>query len=170
MVLGGLATLLVVPLAAACGGGDDYADSIPPATTRTIEVTAFEIKGSTHASELAPPSSDPSMLSNGYGFKGVGVYEADSDKWQVATYLWSPGEIVAYQGDTLNLHFFVINGNIHTVWIEGPDGETVVDEIEMNRGREYNISLRPTKAGVYRLICDEHDPSMTAEIVVLARP
>jgi plastocyanin len=40
----------------------------------------------------------------------------------------------------------------------------------MNRGREYQISLRVTKAGVYRLICETHEPTMTAEIVVLPRP
>jgi plastocyanin len=169
-VLGGLATLLVVPLAAACGGGDNYADSIPAATTRTVQITAFEIKGSTHASELAPPSVDPSGLSDGYGFKDVGVYEADSDKWQVASYMWSPGEVTAFQGDTLNLNIFVLNGNKHETWIEGPDGETVVDEFEMNRGREYQVSVRVTKPGVYRLICNTHEPTMTAEIVVLPRP
>lgn len=169
-VLGGLATLLVVPLVAACGGGDSYVDSIPAPTTRTVQITAFEIKGSTHASELAPPSVDPSDLSDGYGFKTVGVYEADSDKWQVASYMWSPGEVTAFQGDKLNLNFFVLNGNKHEVWVEGPDGETVIDEVEMNRGREYQISLTVTKPGVYRLICNTHEPTMTAEIVVLPRP
>jgi plastocyanin len=112
---------------------------------------------------------DPEQLGNGYGFKGVGVYEPDSDKWQVASYIWGPSELVAYEGDTLNLHFFIINGNEHETWIEGPNGETVVAEIEMNRGREYNMRFTPEKAGVYRLICNEHEPSMTAEIVVLPR-
>ncbi len=169
MTLAGVVALLAA-VSAACGGGDNYADSFPDATTRTIQITAFEIKGSTSAADLAPPSVDPSGLSDGYGFKGVGTYEADSDKWQVASYMWSPGQVTAFQGDTLDLNFFVLNGNEHETWIEGPDGETVLDEVEMNRGREYQISVQVTKPGVYRLICNTHEPTMTAEIVVLPRP
>lgn len=161
--------VLVTAFTIACSSGDNYADSIPAATTRTIQITAFEIKGSTHAADLAPPRVDPSGLSDGYGFKDVGVYEADSDKWQVASYMWSPGEVTAFQGDTLNLNFFVLNGNKHEVWIEGPDGATVLEEMEMNRGREYQITLKVTQPGVYRLICETHEPTMTAEIVVLPR-
>lgn len=168
VALGALAVLSAA-LTVACGGGDKYADSIPDPTTRQIQVTAFEIKGSTHASELAPPTVDPSGLSDGYGFKTVGVYEEDSDKWQVASYMWLPGEVTAFQGDTLNLNIFVLNGNKHEVWIEGPDGATVADERELNRGREYQISFRATMPGVYRLICNTHEPTMTAEIVVLPR-
>lgn len=169
MAIGGLVVLLVAPLALACGGGDDYADSIPDPTTRLIQITAFEIKGSTSASELAPPSVDPAGLSLGYGFKDVGEYEADSDKWQVASYMWSPGEVTAFEGDRLDLNIFVLNGNEHDVWIEGPDGETVLDATELNRGREYQFTVSATKAGVYRLICSTHAPTMTAEIVVLPR-
>jgi len=169
MVLGGFAVMLAA-LLAACGGGGDYADSLPEPSARTIQVTAFEIKGSTSAADLAPPDVDPKTLSAGYGFKDVGDYEADSDKWQVASYMWSPGEVTAFEGDTLDFNIFVLNGNNHETWIQGPDGETVVSTIELNRGREYQISMEATKAGVYRLICNTHAPTMTAEIVVLPRP
>ena len=149
----------------------DLAALLPPPTEHFIEVTAFEVKGATSANDLAPPDVDPSTLSDGFGFKGPGDYDPDNpDKWQVASYMWLPGQMVAYQGDTLNLHFFILNGNEHAVWIEGPDGETVVDETEMNRGREYNMSASVATAGVYRLICNNHEPTMTAEIVVLPRP
>ena len=169
MALAGLAALLAA-VSVACGAADEYADSFPPPTSRNIQVTAFEIKGSTSASELAPPSVDPATLSSGYGFKDVGVYEADSDKWQVASYMWSPGEVTAFQGDTLDLNIFVLNGNKHETWVQGPDGETVVGPIELKRGREYTISIGVVKPGVYRLICNTHAPTMTAEILVLPRP
>ena len=170
MALGGAAVLLVAAVGSVCGdSGEDYAALIPPPTERVIEMTGFELKGSTRASELAPPEINPEQLGNGYGFKDVGVYESDSDKWQVASYMWLPGEVTAFQGDTLDLNFFVLNGNKHDVWIEDPDGETVSQTTEMNRGREYQISLRVTKPGVYRLICGTHAPTMTAEIVVLPR-
>ena len=143
----------------------------PPPTEHFIEVTAFEVKGATSANDLDPPDVDPSTLSDGFGYKAPGEYDSDNpDKWQVASYMWTPGQMVANQGDTLNLHFFVLNGNEHEVWIEGPDGETIVDETMMNRGREYNMTVTATKAGVYRLICNNHEPTMTAEIVVLPRP
>ncbi len=149
----------------------DLAALLPPPTEHFIEVTAFEVKGATSASDLAPPDVDPSTLSDGFGYKAPGEYDPDNpDQWQVASYMWTPGQMVAYQGDTMNLHFFVLNGNEHQVWIEGPDGETVVDETEMNRGREYNMSVSLASAGVYRLICNNHEPTMTAEIVVLPRP
>ena len=167
MLTGGVA-LSVVALMVACGG-DSYADSLPEAAARDVQVTAFEIKGATSASQLAPPDVDPATLSSGYGFKNVGDYEPDSDNWQVASYMWSPGEITAFEGDTLNLNIFVLNGNVHQTLVEGPDGDTVVAPIELNRGREYQISVPVTKEGVYKLICTTHAPTMTAEIVVLPR-
>jgi plastocyanin len=81
--------------------------------------------------------------------------------------MWSPGNMTAFQGDKVNLHFFIVNGNEHEVWVEGPDGSTVVDETEMNRGREYTFTFDASQAGVYRLVCNNHEPTMTAELVVL---
>ena len=71
--------------------------------------------------------------------------------------------------DTLNLHFFILNGNEHTVWVEDPNGTVVTDVTEMNRGREYDFSVSAVEPGVYRLICSTHGPTMTAEILVLPR-
>ena len=144
---------------------------LPPPTKHLIEVTAFEVKGSTSANDLAPPDVDPSTLSAGFGYKAPGDYDPDNpDKWQVASYMWNPGQMVAYQGDTLRLHVFVLNGNTHETWIEDPDGNIVGDVVVMNRGREYDLSASLEKAGVYKLICSTHAPTMTAEIVVLPRP
>ena len=166
----------------ACDDGTDDGDTaaevaaalaalLPPPTTHLIEVTAFEVKGSTSIDDLAAPDIDPSTLSAGFGYKAPGEYDPDNpDKWQVASYMWTPGQMVAYQGDTLDLHIFVLNGNTHETWIEDPDGNVVGDIVVMNRGREYDLSASLEKAGVYRLICSTHAPTMTAEIVVLPRP
>ena len=144
---------------------------VPPPTTHLIEVTAFEVKGSTSLNDLAPPDVDPSTLSAGFGYKAPGDYDADNpDKWQVASYMWLPGQMVANQGDTLDLHVFVLNGNTHETRIEDPDGNIVGDIVVMNRGREYDLSASLESAGVYRLICSTHAPTMTAEIVVSPRP
>jgi len=164
IVVGALA-VVVAALTIACTSSQSGSSK-----PRVVQVTAFELKGSTTAAELAPPTEDFKKLSDGYGFKGPGVFEpAPSTKWEVASYIWSPGEVTAFKGDTLELNFVVINGNKHTVWIEGPDGATVLEETLMQRGREYKKSVKLAKAGVYRLLCNEHDPTMTAEIVALSR-
>lgn len=176
-VIGCMALVIAIVFAlSACGGGTDDADAagdaqIPPPTSHLIEVTAFEVKGSTSVDDLAAPDIDPSTLSAGFGYKAPGDYDPDNpDKWQVASYMWNPGQMVAYQGDTLDLHVFVLNGNTHETRIEDPDGNIVGDIVVMNRGREYDLSASLEKAGVYRLICSTHAPTMTAEIVVLPRP
>ncbi len=134
---------------------------------RLIEVTGFEIKGTTNTEDLAVPEVDPSTLSAGYGYKAPGFDEDNPTDWRVETYIWGPGNMTAFQGDTIDLHTFILNGNSHTVRIEGPDGSTVVEDVEMNRGRTYNLKFDATQAGVYKLICLTHAPTMTADIVVL---
>jgi plastocyanin len=67
----------------------------------------------------------------------------------------------------VTLRTFVINGDKHTVWLEAPDGSTAAGEVVMNRGREYNFQFTADLAGYYTLHCDEHDPTMSATILVL---
>jgi plastocyanin len=141
-----------------------------PAGTSTFYLTGVEWKGTTSTTKLAPPSIDPTELSDGYGFKGPGVLDATNpDKWQVASYVWTPGSMIAYQGDQIDLTLFIVNGDEHSTWIEAPDGTEVVVEQEMNRGREYNLTFTATQSGVYRLVCNEHEPTMTAYILALPR-
>ena len=142
------------------------AASIDP-VDRLIEVTGFEIKGTTNTEDLAVPEVDPSTLSAGYGYKAPGFDDDNPTDWRVETYIWGPGNMTAFQGDTIDLHTFILNGNSHTVRVEGPDGSTVVEDVEMNRGRTYNLKFVATQAGVYKLICLTHAPTMTADIVVL---
>ena len=144
----------------------DGAPRIDP-VERLIEVTGFEIKGTTNTEDLAVPEVDPSTLSAGYGYKAPGFDEDNPTNWRVETYIWGPGNMTAFQGDKINLHTFILNGNSHTVRVEGPDGSTVVEDVEMNRGRTYNLKFDATQAGVYKLICITHEPTMTADIVVL---
>ncbi len=157
-----------VLLLAACGDDDDGGGgiSIPP-TNRLIEVTGFEVKGTTNTDDLAAPEVDPKTLSAGYGYNAPGFDEDSPNNWRVASYMWNAGDTTAFQGDSMNLHVFILNGNSHNVWVEAPDGSKVVDDIEMNRGRTYNLEFDATEAGVYKLVCSTHGPTMTAEIVVI---
>ncbi|MFQ5860217.1 MAG: hypothetical protein ACE5IG_01545 [Dehalococcoidia bacterium] len=134
---------------------------------KQFHLNVIEIKGTTNTDDLAPPTVDPETLSDGYGFKAPGFDPANPKNWRVESYMWTPAAMTVFEGDTVELTTFVLNGNKHEVWAEAPDGEEVVQEFEMNRGREYNISFTASQAGVYRLICNTHEPTMTAYILAL---
>ncbi len=147
-------------LATACGG------SGPAPSEVTFDISIIEIKGATDGIEQ--PSVDPTTLSDGYRFKPAGEYDADNPaKWQVSTYLFSPSALSVVVGDSVTLRTFVINGDEHTTWLEAPDGSTVGAEVTMNRGREYNSTFTADQAGYYTLHCDEHEPTMSMQILAL---
>jgi len=159
--------VLLLAAVAACSDDDDGGGvSIPP-TDRLIEVTGFEVKGTTNTDDLAAPDVDPETLSAGFGYSAPGFDDENPKNWRVASYMWNAGDMTAFQGDSINLHTFILNGNSHNVWVEDPDGSKVVQDIEMNRGRDYNLEFEATQAGVYKLICSTHGPTMTADIVVI---
>ncbi len=138
--------------------------------TRQIFITAVEFKGSTTADKVAPPSVDPNSLSRGYAYKGPG--EADKtapQRWEVASYQFSPGFVTVHQGDTVALTVFVANGDHHEVQVTAPDGRVLVPKSTWDRGREYRASFVAEKPGTYRLNCLTHAPTMTATILVLPR-
>lgn len=137
--------------------------------TRHYYVTGVEWKGTTSADSLTPPPVDPKTLSDGYGFNPTGFDSGNPQNWRVATYVWTPASMIAYEGDKVTLTIFIVNGNKHTTWVESPDGSDATGETEMQRGREYTISFTAGKPGVYILHCDDHDPTMTAYIQVLPR-
>lgn len=151
--------IFVAMLAAGCAG-----DSLAPSQV-TFDISIIEIKGATDG--IDPPTDNPQSLSAGYRFKPPGEYDdSNPDKWQVSTYLFSPSALTVIQGDTVTLRMFVINGDTHVTWLEAPDG-TRVDEITMNRGREYSLTFTADQAGYYTLHCDNHAPTMSAQILAL---
>ncbi len=179
-ILGGAAVLVatavvacstdVTPLENRVGAVEDrVAKLVPPPEVKQFYVTGVEWKGTTSADALAPPSVDPTTLSRGYGFKGPGILDLSSpEKWQVATYTWTPGSMVAYEGDTVELTAFIVNGDHHDTRLVAPDG-TEIQAMEMNRGREYKLAFEASQAGRYQLVCDTHAPTMAANITVLPR-
>jgi plastocyanin len=153
-------------VSAAQGQAGKIAD---PAKTRHYYVTGVEWKGTTTAKNLQPPDKNPTTLSAGYGFKGPGYDATAPDKWEVGTYTWTPGSMMAYQGDKVAMTVFIVNGDTHSTWIEAPDGTRVVQPVDMQRGREYKVAFDATQAGVYKMVCSSHAPSMTGYVQVVPR-
>jgi plastocyanin len=159
-----IGTTLAVLLQAGMGGAQQKG-----ATAHTIFLTALEVKGSTTADALAPPTVNPADLSKGYGFKGPGQADKNApQRWEVSSYLFAPAWVTVRRGDTVALTVFVVNGDEHEVSVMAPDGQRVVATAKWNRGREYHAEFVAARAGTYQLVCSTHAPSMIASFGVLS--
>jgi plastocyanin len=139
-------------------------------TTHNIFVSLIEVKGGTTVDKLQPPPQNPKDLSKGYEFKGPGVADKSSPhRWEVSTYMFAPAFMTVRQGDEVVLTAFVVNGDEHEVWINAPDGTTVVPRTKWSRGREYQARFVAERSGPYQLLCSGHAPTMTATVFALPR-
>lgn len=130
----------------------------------TFDVQLIEVKGATDG--IDAPDIDPTGLSSGYGYTPPGEYDAENlNKWQVATYMYSPGSMSVVQGDQVTLRMFGVNGDEHTMFVQAPDGSTVVESFTVNRGREVTTSFTADQAGHYKIFCTTHAPTMTADVL-----
>ena len=128
-----------------------------------FDVELIEVKGATDG--IPAPDVDPTSLSRGYGYKAPGDYDPDNpDKFQVATYMFAPGAMTVAKGDAVTLRMFGVNGDEHVMFVQAPDGSTVVEAFTVNRGREDTVSFTADQTGHYKLICSNHSPTMTADI------
>lgn len=161
-----ISLLLLAGLAMTACGADTGAVGLEPNEV-VFDVNIIEIKGATDGIEA--PSVDPATLSTGYKFKAPGEYDAEnSAKWQVSSYMYSPAAFVVGQGDAVTLRTFVLNGDNHVTWLEAPDGSRVAGtDVTMNRGRQYEVSFSADQPGYYTWKCADHDPTMSAQILVL---
>jgi plastocyanin len=153
-------TVIVGLLLAACSASNSGAEP----SDVTFDVELIEIKGATDG--IDAPDVDPTGLSAGYGYKPPGEYDADNaDKWQVATYMFAPAAMSVVKGDEVTLRFFGVNGDHHGISLVAPDGSTVVDHFDMSRGQEKLLTFTADQVGHYKLICGNHSPTMTADIL-----
>jgi hypothetical protein len=125
---------------------------------RTIYMAAVEPSGGADVErEPLPPALPPGG--------GYILNEPDeTGRWEVATYRWSPGTIVVNQGDEVTLEIVGVNGREHHTEIEGYDLEFVV-----RRGELTTATFTADEAGIFNIVCHDHQPSMTAQLVVLAQ-
>ena len=125
---------------------------------RTIYMAAVEPKGGvTVDSEPFPMEALPG--GGGYILKAPD----STGRWEISTYRWEPGTIVVNQGDVVTLEIIGINGKEHPLIIEGYDVSATV-----KRGQITSVTFTADKAGIFKITCGVHLPSMQADLVVLA--
>jgi len=138
---------------------------LPPATEppreRIIWMEAVEYKGATEVQKLAPPTRDPEDVGPAFEFKWV----EPNKKWQVSAYAFTPSTVVVNQGDKVTLRIFGVNGNLHKVYVERYSPNIV----ELNRGRFIDITFTADKAGLFQIVCTNHEPAMRGWLIVLPR-
>lgn len=146
--------LVIVSVAASIGFATTVAFASP--ANRTFTIAAIEPKGGAQVEKEAFPRVP---LPQG---GGLILKEPNADgRWEIATYIWSAQQITVNQGDDVTLQFVGINGASHPTMIEGYD-----QSFELKRGSVHNVSFKADKAGVFKIICTTHGPTMTSELVV----
>jgi hypothetical protein len=120
--------------------------------------------------QLKPPSANPPGVSKDYGFKAPDQADKNAPKRrEVASCMLTRGFLTLHQGDIVTLNAPAVDGDQHQVLMTAPDGQVVVPTATSHRGRQYRVSFVADQAGLYRLNCFNHAPTMTAAILVLPR-
>ena len=99
---------MVAAIAFAIGTGNVLAEK------RFFTVAAVEPKGGVTA-DREPFPSEPLPAGGGYVLNKPDA----NDRWEVSTYLWTPGQIIVNEGDEVTLEFIGINGASHPATIRG---------------------------------------------------
>jgi plastocyanin len=101
----------------------------------------------------------------GVEFKGTaGAGEPHIDEGdKVERYVFVPDKIVVQQGQHVHLHFLGINGGGgHTVIIEN----YVTTPFQFFRNQTVTKEFVADEAGVFKIVCSDHPPTMTGELIV----
>jgi plastocyanin len=126
---------------------------------RVIYMAAVEMKGGTQH-DKEPYPADPLPAGAGY----LKTPPNAGGRWEVSTYQWSPGTIVAREGETVTLEIVGINGDVHPATIPG-----LVGSFTVKRGEVTRVTFTAGKPGLYPVICTKHLPSMQGTLVVLPK-
>ncbi len=126
---------------------------------RTIYMAAVEMKGGTQH-DKEPYPADPLPAGAGY----LKTPPNAAGRWEVSTYQWSPGTIVAREGETVTLEIVGINGDVHPATIPG-----LVESFTVKRGQVTRVTFTAGKPGLYPVVCTKHRPSMQGTLVVLPK-
>lgn len=114
--------------------------------------------------KVSVPAVNPKKFSDGYdctckpGAKSITV-EQD---------MFLPSAITVHQGDVVALRIFALEGH-HVITLYDPTGAKVFSKYKNYAGREYLKIFTADQLGIYRLVCETHDPTMKLNITVLRK-
>ena len=142
----GIAGLLLVPFAAACGGSDEESGS-----TITPGATATKAEGG-----------------NGDGGNGNGGGETREIEVVMTDNIFTPKEIKVPVNTTIKFTASNKGTAIHNMHILSKDaeGKDFSSDLIVNAGSESEFEAKFTKKGVINFQCDYHLPEMAGKIVV----
>ena len=146
--------------AAAVCVGTLIAGALQAPVKRTFTILAVEPKGGVTADREPFPSAP---LPPGGGFV-VSPPDAKSQRWEVSAYVRLPSQIIVNQGDEVTLDFVRINGAAHATTIAA-FGQTFT----VKRAKLTRVTFVADKPGIHGIVCSTHQPSMTGELIVLAK-
>jgi len=127
--------------------------------TRTIYMAAVEPKGGSGvSSEPFPTTTLPP--GGGYVLKAPD----NTGRWEVSTYQWQPSVIVARQGEQVTLEIIGINGAEHLAALP-----PYVEKFTVKRGQITRVTFTADRAGMFPILCVNHQPTMTGYLVVLPK-
>ncbi len=151
LLMGALALMVV---ASSCAG---ETGSGLESGERTIHMAAIEPKGEASADE-EPFPTDPLPAGGGYVLE-----EPDAEgNWVVETYRWLPSEVTVVEGDKVTMEILGVNGASHPSTIEGYGLD-----FEVKRGQVTTVQFTADKPGIFRFVCQVHQPTMTGSLIVL---
>src|SRR6266542_3832356 len=114
--------------------------------------------------KVSLPAVNPTKFSDAYdctckpGAKSITV-EQD---------VFLPSAITVHQGDVVALRIFAVEGH-HVLTLYDPTGAKVFSKYKNYAAREYLKIFTANQLGIYRLVCETHDPTMKLNITVLRK-
>ena len=136
------------------------------AEVRDYYIKTVHIDGSTSTKGGADHKAEPFPTAPMPEGGGLVLSKPDeAGKWRMRAFAFEPAQIVVKAGEPIQLHFVGVQGMSHSIHVEG-DG--VDERFTLTRGNMHTLDLTPLKAGIIKIECYDHKPSMRGEIVVLA--
>ena len=130
------------------------------AEERVVYMALIEPKGGVTVDKEPYPTAE---LPKGGGY--VKKAPDPSGRWEVSVYQFSPATIVVKQGDRVTLEMIGINGAKHSVHVD----KYRPDHVLVKRGEIARIQFTADTPGMFKIHCQEHEPSMEGLLVVLPR-
>lgn len=128
--------------------------------TRTVYMAAVEPKGGTGVSQEPFPDAARLPAGGGYILKAPDT----TGRWEVSTYQWQPSFVVVNQGEQVTLEIIGINGAEHVSSLP-----PYAEKFTVKRGQLTRVTFTVSRAGIFPILCVNHQPSMTGYLVVLPK-